>query len=88
MSAWERAGSVIASTTRTGNFISGHTQSGAEFSLGVGLWIPIGSSFRLLPRVSLDLGSYAGPQDALGETVDYWHVGVMGGVSALYNLNF
>jgi hypothetical protein len=71
-----------------GAFLSGATTDGAEFSLGVGIWIPIGKSFRLLPRVSLDVGTYASPPDSLGTQTDYWHVGVMGGIAGLYNLNF
>jgi hypothetical protein len=70
------------------NFIAGTTQNNAEFGLGAGLWIPIGQSFRLLPRLSLDIGTYQSVSDMFGDTVDYWHVAVMGGVTGLYNLNF
>jgi hypothetical protein len=70
------------------NFLSGASQSNAEFGLGVGIWIPIGRSFRLLPRLSLDIGTYSSEPDLLGNTTDYWHVAVMGGITGLYNLNF
>jgi hypothetical protein len=70
-----------------GTFLAGATQNSLEFGLGVGIWIPIGPSFRLLPRVSLDIGQYDSLPDQFGTTTPYWHVGVMGGITGLYNLN-
>jgi len=72
----------------TGVYLGGKLSNDAEFSAGIGVWIPIGPSFRLLPRFSVDVGTYASPPDQDGTQIDYWHVAVMGGLAGLYNLNF
>jgi hypothetical protein len=64
---------------RNGNYNAG------ELDLGVGLWLPLGSSVRLVPKVTLDLGAFdtttAGPNSQ-------GHSFVMLGLEGLYNLDF
>jgi hypothetical protein len=55
-----------------------------EFSLGTGVWIPIGRSFRLLPKATLGLGGF----DSDDETTTYAHVFFMLGTAGFYNADF
>jgi hypothetical protein len=70
-----------------GTFESSHEYSNGEFTLGLGIWIPIGRSFRLLPKATVGIG----PFDIPGETEPSnppVHTFVMVGVEGLYNLDF
>lgn len=55
-----------------------------EFSLGSGVWIPIGRSFRLLPKATLGLGAF----DSEDGTTTYPHVFFMLGTAGFYNADF
>jgi len=55
-----------------------------EFSLGSGVWIPIGRSFRLLPKATLGLGGF----DSVGDATTYPHVFFMLGTAGFYNADF
>jgi hypothetical protein len=70
--------------------------SAGEFNLGLGVWIPAGRYIRLLPKVSLGLGSFSTPvassssmsttttTDTTGSTA---HAFVMLGVAGFYNID-
>jgi hypothetical protein len=60
------------------------TYSSGELSLGAGLWIPAGRSFRVLPLATLGLGTFADPGSSSGSAPG--HVFVMLGVAGFYNL--
>jgi hypothetical protein len=55
-----------------------------EFSLGSGVWIPIGRSFRLLPKATVGLGGF----DSDGGAATYPHVFFMLGTAGFYNADF
>ncbi len=68
-----------------------YTDSSAEFTLGAGVWIPGGRSFRLLPKATLGLGAFNQPdQDAGAATATSapWHTFFMIGIAGFYNLDF
>jgi hypothetical protein len=73
----------VSETTSTGplnwNF------SSAELTLGAGLWLPVGPSVRLLPEVTLGLGSFDPPGGASGSAEG--HSFVMLGMAGYYNLD-
>jgi hypothetical protein len=61
--------------------------SGGEFTLGLGIWIPVGRSFRLLPKATVGIGSFDVANDA--ETTNApVHTFFMLGIDGLYNLDF
>jgi len=62
----------------------GTVRQAGEFSLGSGVWIPIGRSFRLLPKATLGLGGF----DSDDGTTTYAHVFFMLGTAGFYNANF
>jgi hypothetical protein len=53
--------------------------SGADVLAAIGLWVPVGSSFRLVPEITGSLGTF--PHDANG------HAYFMIGVAGLYNVD-
>jgi hypothetical protein len=55
-----------------------------EFSFGGGVWIPIGRSFRLLPKATLGLGGF----DSDDGATTYAHVFFMLGTAGFYNADF
>ena len=59
----------------------------ADFSLGVGLWLPIGRTLRLLPKVTLGLGNFDQPSGQQTGTT-YGHSFFMLGLAGFYNLDF
>jgi hypothetical protein len=67
------AGSAVDTLRQTG-----------EFSLGSGVWIPIGRSFRLLPKATLGLGGF----DSDNGATAYAHVFFMLGTAGFYNADF
>ena len=56
-----------------------------DLSLGIGIWLPVGRSLRLLPKVNISVGSFD-PADNVGtsETHSFFLLGVAG----FYNLDF
>jgi hypothetical protein len=56
----------------------GSTLSGGQALFGVGIWIPIGSGFRLLPEVTAAIGSLS------GTGLNFFMLGLAG----FYNLDF
>jgi hypothetical protein len=59
-----------------------HLYNGGEFTLGLGIWIPVGRSFRLLPKVTIGLGSL-GSDDANSGFSSFGMLGLAG----LYNVD-
>jgi hypothetical protein len=59
--------------------------NGGEFTLGVGVWIPAGRSFRLLPKVTVGLGSIdsGDPNDRYSGFASF----AMLGLAGFYNLD-
>ncbi len=62
----------------------GTVRQAGEFSLGTGVWIPIGRSFRLLPKATLGLGGF----DSDDGNTTYAHVFFMLGTAGFYNADF
>jgi hypothetical protein len=62
---------------------AGTLRQAGEFSLGAGVWIPIGHSIRLLPKATLGLGGF----DSDDGTSTYPHVFVMLGMAGFYNVD-
>ncbi len=58
--------------------------SAGEALLGLGLWIPVGQYVRILPKVTLGLGSFSQPDSSAGSD---GHAFVMLGLSGFYNMN-
>jgi hypothetical protein len=68
-----------------------YTDSSAELTLGAGVWIPGGRSFRLLPKATLGLGAFNQPEPDSGAataTSAPWHTFFMIGIAGFYNLDF
>jgi hypothetical protein len=62
--------------------------SGAELLLGMGLWLPVGRTVRLLPEVTGGLGSFNPASNASsGDTSSVGHGFVMLGVGGLFNID-
>jgi hypothetical protein len=79
------------------NFRTNGSYRGGEFILGLGCWIPIGRSFRLLPKVTLGVGPFDQPSAPAALTASggssaggppVWHDMLMFGLAGFYNLNF
>ncbi len=68
-------------TTSMGDQITTSFNS-ADLTLGAGVWVPLGPSFRLLPKLSVSLGSF---DSAAGSET---HSFVLLGVAGFYNLDF
>ena len=61
----------------------------AEGILGLGLWIPAGSSLRLLPKVDVGLGTFSpAGQDSTQASNTPGHAFFMLGLGGYYNLDF
>ncbi|HEX3345752.1 MAG TPA: hypothetical protein VHS09_14310 [Polyangiaceae bacterium] len=61
---------------------------GVELLIGMGLWLPIGQTFRLLPEVTGGVGSFSPPNTApSGDTNGVGHGFVMLGVGGLFNID-
>jgi hypothetical protein len=68
-----------------------HTDNNAEFTLGAGVWIPVGHSVRLLPKATLGLGTFNQPdQPASGGDGSNapFHAFFLVGVTGFYNVDF
>ncbi len=61
------------------------TYQAGELTLGVGLWLPAGRSLRLLPKVTVGLGSFDPPA---GGGSPEGHSFAMLGLAGFYNLDF
>jgi hypothetical protein len=61
-----------------------HLYSGGEFMLGLGVWIPAGRSFRLLPKFTLGIGNVG--SDGSG-AANYADAFAMLGVAGFYNID-
>lgn len=76
------------------NFSSGaggtsNSYSAAELELGAGIWLPIGKSLRLLPKVDLGAGSFTPPgTSASSSTAKTSHLFTMLGVGGYYSSDF
>jgi hypothetical protein len=73
---------------------STRTYTGGEFMLGIGVWIPVGRAVRLLPKITLGLGSLgSGNQNATGSNgnqfngYDAFATFAMLGLAGFYNLD-
>jgi hypothetical protein len=65
-----------------------HLYSGPEFVLGLGIWIPAGRSFRLLPKFTLGLGGLDGVKSSdSSSTYSAGAVFGMLGVAGFYNVD-
>jgi len=68
---------------------AGTVRQAGELSLGGGVWVPIGPSFRLLPKATLGLGAFdSDDTGAAATTTSYAHVFFMLGVAGFYNVDF
>jgi hypothetical protein len=65
--------------TQTGN----SSYSSGEGMIGVGLWIPAGRFVRFLPKVSLGVGNFSAPNQAVSSTA--FHEFVMLNLAGFYN---
>jgi hypothetical protein len=62
--------------------------SGAELLLGMGIWIPAGHTFRLLPEVTGGLGSFSTPNStSSSDSNNPGHGFVMLGIGGLFNID-
>jgi hypothetical protein len=65
--------------------------SGAEFTLGLGIWIPVGRSFRLLPKFTLGIGQLGEDANDSQANVRTTYTAVsdfgMIGLAGFYNLD-
>jgi hypothetical protein len=77
----------------TEKFQNGRDQTGsyngAELDLGIGLWLPLGSSIRLLPKMTLGIGGFDTPSPLAGVSANsQGHTFFLIGVTGLFNLDF
>ncbi|HXN30585.1 MAG TPA: hypothetical protein VN894_01940, partial [Polyangiaceae bacterium] len=56
----------------------------ADLTLGAGVWLPVGPSLRLLPKLSVSVGSFDPPGGGTSET----HSFILLGMAGFYNLDF
>jgi hypothetical protein len=63
--------------------------SGGEFTLGLGIWIPVGRSFRLLPKFTLGLGSLSEDASNSPSNASYTAFSTFGllGLAGFYNVD-
>jgi hypothetical protein len=83
----------FTATTTDGSPPLSNGYSSGEFEIGLGVWIPAGSYIRLLPKVSLGLGSFSTPTSGApappGTTTSgsAGHAFVMLGLGGFYNID-
>jgi hypothetical protein len=63
----------------------GSTYGSGEVTLGAGIWLPGGRSFRLVPKATLSVGSFGSKDAASNSTTSAEHVFVMLGIAGFYN---
>jgi hypothetical protein len=73
-------------TETMGPTVTSTSYNAGEFTLGIGLWLALGPSFRLLPKVTLGLGSFGDPSGGSGPSQG--HAFAMFGLAGFYNLDF
>jgi Autotransporter beta-domain len=71
----------IGETDTTGS--KGTTLDSGELGLGAGVWIPAGRNFRVLPKASLNAGSFGSDSGSSAQ-----HVFVMVGVAGFFTNDF
>jgi hypothetical protein len=78
----------VRETTTSAAADASHLYTGGEFTMGLGVWIPVGRSFRLLPKFSLGLGSLSGG-DGTASSPRYSAGAAFGmlGVAGFYNVD-
>jgi hypothetical protein len=64
-----------------------HSYSGAEGFFGLGLWIPVSDSVRLLPKVTLSAGTFESPDCTGQECWSSEHGFLLFNLAGLYNLD-
>jgi hypothetical protein len=64
-----------------------HLYKGGEFMLGLGVWIPAGRSFRLLPKLTAGLGSLGNGNTNTNSNYDAFATFVMLGMAGFYNID-
>jgi hypothetical protein len=79
-SRWLSVSETAGTTTNT-DYNSG------ELTFGIGLWLPLGRSVRLLPKATLGLGTFSDPSGA-GSGSPQGHTFAMIGLTGFYNLDF
>jgi hypothetical protein len=73
----------------SGTKVLANGYSSGELLLGLGMWIPAGSSLRFLPKVTLGLGSFSPPDNGSGgSSGTTGNAFVMLGIAGFYNLDF
>jgi hypothetical protein len=60
---------------------------GGELMLGLGVWIPAGRSFRLLPKLTAGLGSLGSGNSNTNSSYDAFATFVMLGMAGFYNVD-
>jgi hypothetical protein len=68
------------------DLVSRALYSGGEFTLGLGIWIPVGRSFRLLPKFALGIGSLDANNNNNGAGNDADAFALLG-VAGFYNVD-
>jgi hypothetical protein len=76
----------LSFTETVGNVTTSNSFNSGELMLGAGLWLPVASVLRLLPKITVGLGSFGPPGPDSGPSVG--HAFWMLGLSAFYNLDF
>ena len=64
--------------------------NGGEFTLGIGIWIPAGRSFRILPKFTVGLGTLSSGDEKSGGPANPYSsfaTFVMLGVAGFYNID-
>jgi hypothetical protein len=79
------AGNRWFSFTETGSTSVNGSYKAGELTLGAGLWLPAGSSLRLLPKVTVGVGSFDPPT---GSGSPEGHSFAMLGLAGFYNIDF
>jgi len=72
---------------RTGRDQTG-SYNGVELDLGIGLWLPLGNSVRLLPKMTVGIGNFETPLPLTGLPNSQGHAFFLLGLTGLYNLDF
>jgi hypothetical protein len=81
---WFDVHETTAQATSQGN---SRLYEGGEFMLGLGVWIPAGRSFRLLPKLTAGLGSLGSGNSDSGNHYDAFATFVMLGMAGFYNVD-
>jgi hypothetical protein len=77
-----RAFEYTTATNETAHYVSG------ELGLGAGVWIPVGRSFRLVPKISFGLGAYgpsSDPSSTPSTAASAGHAFTLLGLAGLFN---